>query len=480
MKKMSKRAKIVVFALAAAAAALLTAYFIGKNYFAVHFLPGTVINGIDCGGDTAREVKDKLQDTLLDYSLELRGRGGKTEVITAGQLGVEYTDDGGVERLLEEQKETLWFLAVTGTRKHETAADFTYSSGKLDQVLADLSCFDPQQAVPPKDAYVEDDGSAFVVIPEQEGTTLDPEKTRQAVREAVESGAAVLDLEEEALYLEPAVWGTDPELQAEAQLLNTMTRARITYDFSDRQKTVDRDTIKSWLTRGEDGSYFLDREKAAEWVRQMAYDTDTFGLEHEFKTSLGPTITLAAGGDYGWVIDRDATTEELIRLLEAGETATVEPVYLYEGKDRSVNDIGDTYAEICITQQRMWCYKDGQLIADTPVVTGCHSTGYDTPSGSVWAIDAKKANAHFSTYNSDVDFWLPFNGDVGIHDASWRAEGTYGGDVWLNGGSHGCINTPYNAAQAIFQVLEIGDPVIVYYSTDQPVGPSPTQELEMG
>src|SRR5699024_12408592 len=42
----------------------------------------------------------------------------------------------------------------------------------------------------------------------------------------------------------------------------------------------------------------------------------------------------------------------------------------YEGKDRSVNDIGDTYAEICITQQRMWCYKDGQLIADTPVVTG--------------------------------------------------------------------------------------------------------------
>ena len=87
------------------------------------------------------------------------------------------------------------------TRKHETAADFTYSSGKLDQVLADLSCFDPQQAVPPKDAYVEDDGSAFVVIPEQEGTTLDPEKTRQAVREAVESGAAVLDLKKKLFIL---------------------------------------------------------------------------------------------------------------------------------------------------------------------------------------------------------------------------------------------------------------------------------------
>lgn len=63
---------------------------------------------------------------------------------------MEYTDDGGVERLLEEQKETLWFLAVTGIRKHETAADFTYSSGKLDQVLADLSCFDPSRQCRPR------------------------------------------------------------------------------------------------------------------------------------------------------------------------------------------------------------------------------------------------------------------------------------------------------------------------------------------
>ena len=85
MKKMSKRAKIVVFALAAAAAALLTAYFIGKNYFAAHFLPGTVINGIDCGGDTAREVKDKLQDTgLFPGTKGARGKNRGHNGRTAG------------------------------------------------------------------------------------------------------------------------------------------------------------------------------------------------------------------------------------------------------------------------------------------------------------------------------------------------------------------------------------------------------------
>lgn len=480
MKRLSKSTKIMIIVAAVLIAGLTAAYLIGRNYFSAHFFPGTVINGIDCGGDTAEAAKDKIQADLLEYSLELKTRDGAAEKITAGQIGIQYQDDGAVESLLAQQTGQLWFLSIGASKRYEVGADFTYSEEKLEEAMDGLNCFDPQRVQAPRDAYVEDGGSSFVVVPESQGTELDREKTKAAVIEALETGKTVLDLEEEGLYKKPSVLSTDAGLQEEAETLNAMTAARITYDFSDRQKTVDRDVIKSWLVRGEDGSYTLEREKAAEWVKQMAYDTDTFGLEHEFKTSLGPTITLAGGGDYGWVIDREATTDELLQLVEAGQTVVTEPVYLYEGKDRAVNDIGGTYAEICITQQRMWCYKDGQLVADTPIVTGCHSTGYDTPSGSVWAIDAKKANAHFSTYGSDVDFWLPFNGDVGIHDASWRPDGTYGGDVWLNNGSHGCINTPYDAAQAIFNALEIGDPVVVYYSTDQVVGPSPTQELEMG
>ena len=52
--------------------------------------------------------------------------------------------------------------------------------------------------------------------------------------------------------------------------------------------------------------------------------------------------------------------------------------------------------EICISQQKMWCYKDGQLVVETPVVTGSHATGYDTPAGSVWAIDGKKSDYDFT------------------------------------------------------------------------------------
>ena len=57
---------------------------------------------------------------------------------------------------------------------------------------------------------------------------------------------------------------TDEGLNAEAAQLNQMTSAQITYDFSDRQMTVDRNTIKGWLVKGEDGTYTLDQNKAAE------------------------------------------------------------------------------------------------------------------------------------------------------------------------------------------------------------------------
>ncbi len=480
MRMSSKRASIPIVLLAVLAVGIAAVYFWGKNYFSSHFYPGTVINGIDCGGMTAEAVKEELQKDLQSYTLVLRERGGAEETITGEQLAVRYTDDGGVDGLLSAQKDSVWFLSVGRSHSYEVAESFTYEAEKISELLGRLDCFQQENITPPSDAYVEDTGTAFAVRPEVQGNLLNPDRTADAVREAVETGKTQMDLDALGLYEQPSVLGTDPGLREEADFLNRMTAASITYDFGDRQMTVDRETIKNWIGKGEDGEYALDREAVLQWVTQMAYETDTFGLEHTFTTTSGAVITLAAGGDYGWVIDREATAEALLEMVQEGQSASVEPVYLYEGVDRSVNDIGDTYVEICITEQRMWCYQDGQLIVDTPVVTGCHSTGYDTPSGSVWAIDAKKKDAHFNTYNSDVVFWLPFNGDCGIHDASWRTEADYGGDTWLTNGSHGCVNTPYSAAEKIFNAMEIGDPVIVYYSVDQVVGPEPTQDVEMG
>jgi lipoprotein-anchoring transpeptidase ErfK/SrfK len=152
----------------------------------------------------------------------------------------------------------------------------------------------------------------------------------------------------------------------------------------------------------------------------------------------------------------------LLNAIEDGYRGEMEPVYLFSAMSHENQGIGYTYVEICISQQRMWCYQDGNLIVDTPVVTGNPNKGNATPSGGVWAIDTKQRDAILTGegYTSPVDYWMPFNGNIGIHDMQTRAY--FGGTIYLTNGSHGCINTPYDQAQLIYETVSVGTPVIVY------------------
>lgn len=471
---MSKGKKVAAGIAGAVVLAAAGVYLGVSYYYSSHFFPKTVINGLNCAGLSVDQVKEKIQSQILSYTLTLEERGGQTEQLTGDQLQLKYVDDRKVEALMEEQNPFTWPIYIVKQNNHEMAANISYSEETMTQLLDALQCFQPENVTAPEDAKITDNGTAFEITPEVEGNTLKREETEQAVREAIDTGKSELNFEEAGLYEAPSVRSDDETLNNQVTQMNSLTAANLTYDFVDRQYVVNRDVIKEWLTQDAEGNYTIDETQAAAWVRQMAYETDTFGLAHTFKTSLGPTIELKAGGDYGWVINKDKTTAALVEAVKAGTQGAIEPVYLYSANDRSQNDIGGTYVEICISQQKMWCYKDGQLVVETPVVTGSHATGYDTPAGSVWAIDGKKSDYDFTLYTAHVMFWLPFNDQVGIHDSSWRSE--YGGDIYLTNGSHGCVNTPYNAAEKIFNTVGIGDPVIVYYSLDDVVGPQPTQK----
>ena len=456
-------------------------YMVIAFHFQSHFLPGTTINGMNCESLTAAQVKEKLQNSIEKYSLSIVTADGSASTITGDMLGLVYSDDSSVDQLLQTQNPYLWFMNLIEKDHHSITANITYDKEFISMLLKKQDFMDESKQVAPTNAYIAETDTGWEIIPETYGNKINSEAFLEAVFHAIDNGTTELNLQELGLYEKPSILSTDASLKEQIDKLNTLTQANITYDFEDgRIYTVDRAVIKDWLVQAEDGTYSIDQEKAAAFVKQMAYDTDTFGLAHEFKTSLGPTITLARGGDYGWVINREATTANLIAEITLGTQGTLQPIYRYSGKARGINDIGGTYVEICIEKQKMWCYKDGKLVVETNVVTGNHSTGYDTPSGSVWAIDAKKKDVSFTLYDADVTFWLPFNDQVGIHDASWRSAGEYTETHYLTDGSHGCINTPYEAAEKIFNTVDIGYPVVVYYSTSQPVGPQPTQDNSVG
>lgn len=168
------------------------------------------------------------------------------------------------------------------------------------------------------------------------------------------------------------------------------------------------------------------------------------------------------------------------KRLRAGHTYTIriKPYRIYNSKKvygtyRTVTKkavstaygkkIGNTYIEISIKQQRMWYYINGDLYVDTPVVTG-NVGAWSTPTGAykIWQRQSP-ATLTGPTWSSYVNYWMAFTyGGCGIHDASWRSASEFGGTTYMGNGSHGCVNTPYDAVKKIYKKAKIGTHVVIY------------------
>ncbi len=109
-------------------------------------------------------------------------------------------------------------------------------------------------------------------------------------------------------------------------------------------------------------------------------------------------------------------------------------------------------------------YKKGELVLETDCVTGVPNKERMTHPG-VHAIYAMQRDRYLGTmevqgYHTHVDYFMPFNGGEGLHDAPWR--GSFGGTIYRTSGSHGCVNLPPAMAAEMYGIVYVGMPVIVY------------------
>ena len=234
----------------------------------------------------------------------------------------------------------------------------------------------------------------------------------------------------------------------------------ITYQFGDQSEVLDNDRILSWLKEQEDGSVAIDEQQAKAFVKELAEKYDTAYTHRTFHTTAGRDIQITQG-DYGWRIDQEAETKHLLELLAAKQSAVCEPIYAQTAAVHAQNDWGTTYVEVSLTDQYLWLYKDGKCILESYFVSGNPNRGHATPKG-IYGLTYKTRDATLSGegYDSKVKYWMPFNRNVGLHDAPWRK--TFGGQIYKNNGSHGCINLPPANAAKIYENVDKNTPVIVY------------------
>ena len=131
-------------------------------------------------------------------------------------------------------------------------------------------------------------------------------------------------------------------------------------------------------------------------------------------------------------------------------------------KQEAKFDLDSTRVEVDKNEQHAYYYKDGELKWDSDVVTGLPTKKRETPTGIYFIINKVKDTPLVGeSWNVNVDRWLgvTYQG-VGFHDARWRSH--FGGSIYKSNGSHGCINTPKDKMYELWDLVEVGTPVIMY------------------
>lgn len=481
-KKKKGRAKVVILAVALLAGVLAgTGYFGMASFYRVHFLPNTVINGEPCGNLKVEEVAPFVDAQLEDYVLTVTGRdyatgrsGALLGEIRAEDVALAYIDTmGAVGEVLAQQNAFLWFRAYLGSAEYSYSIvqGVTFDEELLRSAVGGWDACQKKNMILPEDAYIseyQEERKGFEVIGETPGTALKLEEALQYLGDSLYMHADALDLEEMQCYVEAARKSTDRELIETMETANSWLGTEITYDWNGNEVVLDVETLKDWVTVDQ-GELLLDEEAVKKFIKAQAREYDTYGKRKTFVTALGVTLQLRSP-NYGWKTDVEAETEELIRLIRQGSQEKREPIYSVKASQKGTRDVGTSYVEADLTHQHLYVYEKGEVVFETDFVSGkMNSTpGCVTPEG-IYGLSYKTTNAVLrgADYESPVSYWMPFFGNYGMHDASWRSD--FGGTIYMEHGSHGCINLPVSSAAVIYEYVYTGSPVVCYYYEVDPL-----------
>lgn len=448
---------------------ILLAVYIGfAVYFNSHFMFHTKINETDVSLQNVEQVEDHMKNEVQNYVLTLQECDGGSEQIKGSDISLEYVPGDELKELVKEQNNLLWITSLWSHIDIEAQVGVTYDEDQLAEEISELECMMPDNQVASVNAHPEFDTDKFVVAEEVVGTEIDTEVFNEKVRTWINGFNDLLDLSQEQCYILPEFTKDSEEVKAAVDEMNSYLGANITYDFSPETEVVDAAVISQWVKVNDDMEVTFDEDAVKEYIQSLADKYNTKGTTRTFTTAAGNTAKVE-GGSYGWQIDQDAEYEKLTDNIKNAETVTREPEYSSRAASHGEVDFGDTYAEVDLTNQRMYFIKNGEVALKSDIVTGNPNTGHATPQG-VYSLAYKdldavlrgeqKADGTYE-YEQPVKYWMPFNGGIGFHDATWQS--SFGGSRYQTNGSHGCVNMPYDAAGELYNLISAGTPVVCHY-----------------
>lgn len=469
---MKKTAKYVLLIGLSVLFLLCAGYFLLAFYYRDGFSLNTWINGVYCTGKTVEEVNSELLYDAKAPIVIMKDKDGKCVSLDMSEAGYQEDYLKPLQSFLERQNPLLWVDNVLSMRSHRLSPDITYN----DEQLRDL--FEQTELVRAEQSRRMDFGLEFseadgYFLYDGLSDRLDVEKAFLVLQSSLSEEDYEIDLLETDCYYSVPLNKEQQAAGALALQVEDFQKCNIVYDMGAEQLPLDASVMSGFLKKegnkirtDENGCLMLDEEAVAAFVASLAADYDTYQKEREFHSTKGDIVTVK-GVTYGTLLDQRAEVSYLMDTLLTAQAHTEEahyhiPSYKREGVVRGLDDIGDTYIEVDMTAQKLYYYEQGELKLETAVVTGNARRGWDTPEGVNYVYKKQKNRVlRGANYATPVKYWMPVNGNIGIHDADWRSE--FGGEIYKTNGSHGCINTPPEKMAELYEMVEVGTPVVLFY-----------------
>lgn len=408
------------------------------------FPDGTQIVGVNVGGMDVDQAYQAVSTGVSAYTLEATVNN-RTVEISAEQVKLSVSEQSVREfaRNLEDGKKT-----------DGPAAEFDIEL--LKSYIAD-QC---QTAAVNASVRYNASADTFEVTKERDGISVDVQAVVEQITPVLQTLGGKCQITVDEQVLKPTVFRDDARLQSGATAANGYLQVSLTYVYAPDQveassQKLTKDEIGKMVGFNKDYVPYINASAVNSYASSM---NQKYAVRAKFKTTGGGYISINTS-NISQAVDTAALAADLKSCLEQRISGTRNAPYKSAAGAAMVWN--GNYVEVDLTRQHLWVYKNGNCVASTPIVSGCVASNAETPTG-VYSITYKTTNVTLRgpTWNDWVAYWMPFLGNYGLHDASWRTE--FGGDIYLYEGSHGCVNIPPSAAGQVYSNISSGTKVILY------------------
>ena len=473
--------KKTIIIIASVLAVLGGIYLGGFALFSHYTMPNTTLYNVAAEeGSPEKEIKagmkseKSVSDTILSsyaQKLKLKLWDNHTSEIAILDSADKVKIEEAAKGLIAGQKPAAWPVEIWKDKRLVFNNKIYLTEGTEEKIIERFPT--EGMGIPSENAKVgiNEKGEA-VVIPETSGTEVDKEKLSAALDYALTHGRLYVSYEDSDIYKDAEILSNDESLIKEAERLNVIFGRTIILNLVDAEESVLAGYFYDADVFNESGELAVNEDKLEKYVRSLKEKYDTYETSRKFRTHDGKWIEVGGVPDdtddtYGFSLDVSGTMEVIHEALEEEADVTRDVSWNMKGHLRDENgDIGNTYIEISLEEQKLYYFDNGEQVLETSIVTGLPTASRHTPAG-VYAIYSKGRNINLigtmdgESWNSFVNYWMSVTWtEIGIHDAPWR--NAFGGEIYKTNGSHGCINLPYDAEQWLYNNTDMGTIVVIY------------------